>query len=67
MLMVWKNLVTNRPNQIIHFAHVTPVMAASQMYIRCVAVSQFSSLIYLFLVKCGFMWEVNAPVDFGDG
>ena len=44
MLLVWKNLVTNRANQIRHFAHVTPVMAASQIYIRYVAISQYSSL-----------------------
>ena len=44
MLLVWKNLVTNRALQIIHFAHVTPVMAASQIYIRYGAICQYFSL-----------------------
>ena len=39
-----EKLVTNRANQIRNFVHVTPLMAASQIYIRYVAICQYSSL-----------------------
>ena len=66
MLLVWKNLVTIRANQIRHFSRVTPVMAASHICKICCYLPVYS-LMQLFLLHYGFTWEINAPVGFGEG